>query len=289
MSSTGPLNELGEFLKKRRAALSPNAVGLPDSDRPRRVPGLRREEVAQLASISTDYYTRVEQGRMQASTPVLETLARVLMLDDDERGYLFQLAGKATPRTRRRGRQKVQPQLQRVLDDLTATPALVQGRRGDILAWNALAAALVTDFSRLPEKHRNYPRIIFVDPAMRSLYADWEGSARIAVAQLRMEAAKYPEDPRLIELVGELSMRDKQFAQWWGDHRVAARTIGTKTLQHPTVGELVLEWDTLTANTDPDQHLTVWTAPSGSPTHDRLRILGSWAADQNLPASSALG
>ncbi|WP_353946436.1 helix-turn-helix transcriptional regulator [Streptomyces sp. HUAS MG91] len=289
MTSTSPLNELGEFLKKRRAELSPSAVGLPESDRPRRVPGLRREEVAQLASISTDYYTRVEQGRMQASTPVLETLARVLKFDDDERGYLLQLAGKNTPRARRRGRQQVQPQLQRVLDDLTAVPALVQGRRGDILAWNALAAALVTDFSRIPEKHRNYPRIIFVDPAMRSLYADWEGSARIAVAQLRMEAAKYPEDPRLIELVGELSMRDKQFAQWWSDHRVAARTIGTKTLNHPAVGELVLEWDTLTANTDPDQHLTVWTAPADSPTHDRLRILGSWAADQHLPASSTLG
>ncbi|WP_030684206.1 MmyB family transcriptional regulator, partial [Streptomyces cellulosae] len=131
---------------------------------------------------------------------------------------------------------------------------------------NALAAALVTDFSRVPEKHRNYPRIIFTDPAMRTLYADWNASARIAVAQLRMEAAKYPEDPRLIELVGELSMRDKQFAKWWGEHHVAARTVGTKTLHHPVVGELVLDWDTLTANTDPDQHLTVWTAAPGSPT-----------------------
>lgn len=250
--------------------------------------GLRREEVAQLASISTDYYTRLEQGRMQASAPVLDIIARVLHLDDDERGYLFQLAGKTTTRTRRHGRQKVQPQLQRVLDDLTVTPAIVQGRRGDILAWNALAAALVTDFSRIPEKHRNYPRLIFTDPAMRSLYADWEGSARIAVAQVRMEAAKYPEDSRLIELVGELSTCDKQFAKWWGDHRVAARTVGTKTLNHPVVGELVLDWDTLTANTDPDQHLTVWTAAPGSPTHERLRILASWATDQNMSPSSSL-
>ncbi|WP_327731412.1 helix-turn-helix domain-containing protein [Streptomyces sp. NBC_00487] len=286
MTSNVPLNELGEFLKKRRSQLSPRTVGLPSSTRPRRVDGLRREEVAQLASISTDYYTRLEQGRMQASAPVLDTLARVLHLDDDERGYLFQLAGKTTVRTRRRGVQKVQPQLQRVLDDLTATPAIVQGRRGDILAWNALAAALVTDFSRMPEKHRNYPRLLFIDPAMRGLYADWEGSARIAVAQLRMEAAKYPEDPRLIELVGELSMRDKQFAQWWGDHRVVARTVGTKTLIHPVVGEVTLDCDTLTANTDPDQYMTVWTAAPGSSAHDRLRILASWAADQNLPASS---
>ncbi|MFJ7998140.1 helix-turn-helix domain-containing protein [Streptomyces sp. NPDC096310] len=288
MTSNATLNELGEFLKKRRAELSPRTVGLPETGGPRRVTGLRREEVAQLASISTDYYTRLEQGRMQASAPVLDTLARVLHLDDDERGYLFRLAGRPTARARRPGRQKVQPQLQRVLDDLSATPAIVQGRRGDILAWNALAAALVTDFARIPEKHRNYPRLVFIDPAMRGLYADWKASARIAVAQLRMEAAAYPEDPRLIELVGELSTRDAQFAQWWGDHKVAARTVGTKTLHHPVVGELVLDWDTLTANTDPDQHLTVWTAAPGSPTHERLRTLASWAADQNMSASSSL-
>lgn len=123
---------------------------------------------------------------------------------------------------------------------------------------------------------------------MRTLYADWETSAQISVAQLRTEAAKYPEDPRLIELVGELSMRDKQFAQWWGEHRVAARTVGTKTLNHPVVGELVLDWDTLTANTDPDQYPTVWTADPGSLTHERLRILASWAADQNLSASTSV-
>ncbi|UUU19777.1 helix-turn-helix domain-containing protein [Streptomyces sp. DSM 40750] len=286
MTSNVAPNEMGEFLKKRRSQLSPPTVGLPSPSRPRRVEGLRREEVAQLASISTDYYTRLEQGRMQASAPVLDTIARVLHLDDDERDYLFQLAGKTTVRTRRRGVQKVQPQLQRVLESLTSVPAMIQGRRGDILAWNALAAALVTDFSRVPEKHRNYPRLIFTDPAMRSLYADWEGSARIAVAQLRMEAAKYPEDPRLIELVGELSMRDQRFAQWWGDHRVAARSVGTKTLIHPVVGEVTLDCDTLTASTDLDQYMTVWTAAPGSPAHDQLRILASWASDQNLPTSS---
>ncbi|MEU4466006.1 helix-turn-helix domain-containing protein [Streptomyces sp. NPDC024017] len=286
MTSNVTLNELGEFLKKRRSKLSPRTVGLPSTSRPRRVEGLRREEVAQLASISTDYYTRLEQGRMQASVPVLDTIARVLHLDDDERGHLFQLAGRTTVRTRRRGVQRVQPQLQRVLEDLNSVPAMVLGRRGDILAWNALAAALVTDFSRLPEKHRNCPRLIFTDPAMRSLYADWETAAQVTVAQLRREAANYPEDPRLIALVGELSMRDKQFAHWWGDHRVAARSVGTKTLIHPVMGEVTLDCDTLTAGTDPDQYMTVWTAAPGSPAHDQLRILASWAADQNLPASS---
>ncbi|MFG2129265.1 helix-turn-helix domain-containing protein [Streptomyces sp. NPDC048751] len=286
MTSSIPLNELGVFLRKRRSELSPRTVGLPETGGPRRVAGLRRQEVAQLASISTDYYTRLEQGRIQASAPVLDSLARVLHLDDDERGYLFQLAGKTVTRTRRRGAQRVQPQLQRVLDGLTTTPAMVQGRRGDILAWNSLAAALITDFSRIPEKHRNYARLLFADPAVRGLHADWETAARITVAQLRMEAAKYPEDPRLIALIGELSLRDEQFAKWWGDHKVAARTIGRKTYLHPVVGELTLDCDTLTANADPDQYMTVWTAAPGTPAHDQLRILASWAADRDLPASS---
>jgi transcriptional regulator with XRE-family HTH domain len=286
MTSSIPLDELGEFLRKRRSELSPRTVGLPETGGPRRVPGLRRQEVAHLASISTDHYTRLEQGRIPASGPLLDTLARVLHLDDDERGHLFRLAGKTVARTRRRGTQRVQPQSQRVLDGLTTTPAVVQGRRGDVLAWNSLAAALVTDFSRIPEKHRNYPRLLFTEPTVRELYADWETAARITVAQLRMEAAEYPEDPRLMALVGELSLYDKQFAKWWGDHKVAARTVGRKTYLHPVVGELTLDCDVLTTSTDPDQYMTVWTAAPGTPAHDQLRILASWAADQNLPASS---
>lgn len=286
MTSSVPLNELGEFLRERRSELSPRTVGLPESGGPRRVPGLRRQEVAHLASISTDHYTRLEQGRVPASGPVLDTLARVLRLDDDERGHLFRLAGETLTRVRPRGRQRVQPQSQRVLDGLITTPAMVQGRRGDVLAWNTPAAALVTDFSRIPEKHRNYPRLLFTEPTVRGLYADWRTAARVTVAQLRWEAAKCPEDPRLIALVGELSLRDEQFARWWGDHRLAARTVGRKTYRHPVVGELTLDCDVLTTSTDPDQYMTVWTAAPGSPAHDQLRILASWAADQNLPASS---
>ncbi|RDG37414.1 helix-turn-helix domain-containing protein [Streptomyces corynorhini] len=282
MSPDAHLNELGEFLKARRAELGTRAVGLPDGAGPRRVPGLRREEVAGLAAISTDYYTRLEQGRIQGSAPVLEALARVLHLDDDQRDYLFGLAGKETARPRRRSRQKVQPQLRRLMDDLTATPAVVMGRRMDVIAWNSLAAALVTDFARIPEKHRNYTRILFTDPAMRTLYADWETVARTSVAQLRMEAAKYPDDPRLTALVGELSVQDPDFRAWWAAHQVAALRVGTKTLHHPVAGELILDWDTLTASTDPDQQLVVWTAEVGSPTHDGLRVLASWAADRHL-------
>lgn len=287
MTSDAHLNELGEFLKARRAELSPRTVGLPDSAGPRRVTGLRREEVAQLAAISTDYYTRLEQGRMQASTPVLNALARALHLDDDQRGYLFGLAGKDSARPRRRGRQKVQPQLRRLLDDLTATPAIVIGRRMDVIAWNSLAAALITDFGKIPDKHRNYLRILFTDPAMRTLYADWETVARTCVAQLRMEAAKYPDDPRLTALVGELSVQDSHFRTWWAAHHVATLSVGTKTLNHPVAGELALDWDTLTATTDPDQQLVIWTAEVGTPTHDGLRILASWAADQHLSVQPA--
>ncbi|MFC9429801.1 helix-turn-helix domain-containing protein [Streptomyces sp. NPDC056987] len=290
MSPTPHLNELGEFLKARRAELTPRAVGLPDSPGPRRVAGLRREEVARAAAISTDYYTRLEQGRMPASAPVLEALAQALHLDADQRRYLFGLAGKETAKPRRRALQKVQPQLRRVLDDLTTTPAVVMGHRMDVIAWNPLAAALITDFSAVPEKHRNYVRILFTDPAMRTLYADWKAVGRTSVAQLRMAAAKYPDDPRLAALVGELSVRDPDFRRWWAAHHVAALSVGTKVLHHPVAGELSLDWDTLSASTDPDQQLVVWTAEVGSPTHDGLRILASWAAGRHLsdaPSSDA--
>ncbi|MYS36751.1 helix-turn-helix protein [Streptomyces sp. KhCrAH-43] len=279
--------ELGDFLKARRAELTPRAVGLPDSGGLRRVAGLRREEVAQLAAISTDYYTRLEQGRLPASAPVLETIAEALHLDEDQRRYLFGLAGKETAKPRRRTVQKVQPQLRRVLDDLTSTPAIVMGRRMDVIAWNPLAAAMITDFGAVPEKHRNYVRILFTDPMMRRLYADWKSVARTAVAQLRMEAAKYPDDPRLTALVGELSVRDPDFRTWWAAHHVATLSVGTKVLHHPVAGELSLDWDTLSASTDPDQQLVVWTAEVGSPTHDGLRILASWAADRQLTADPA--
>ncbi|MEV0697138.1 helix-turn-helix domain-containing protein [Saccharopolyspora sp. NPDC050389] len=277
MSNNARRNELGEFLKARRSELSPHMVGLPDTGGSRRVKGLRREEVALLAAISTDYYTRLEQGRIQASAPVLDTIARVLHLDDDEREYMFELAGKDTSRPRRRTTQKVQPQLRWLLDDLITTPALVFGRRMDILAWNAMAAALITDFAKIPEKERNYARLIFTDPSARELYPDWEGVAHTAVAQLRMEAARDPKDPRMAQLVGELSMQDEDFRRWWGAHRVATRTMGTKVLRHPTVGDLTLDWDTLTCNSDPEQQLVTWTAEPGTPSHDGLRILASWA------------
>ncbi|MGI3225151.1 helix-turn-helix domain-containing protein [Streptomyces sp. GTA36] len=278
MTGDAHLNELGEFLKARRAVLSPRTVGLPDTGGPRRVPGLRREEVALLAAISTDYYTRLEQGRIQPSAPVLAALAQVLHLGNDQRDHLFELVGRQTARPRRQVAQRVQPQLRRLLDDLNATPGVVIGRRMDILAWNPLAAALLTDFAQVPERNRNYVRILFTDPSMRTLYADWRTVTRACVSHLRTLAAKYPHDPRLTSLVGELSVQDKDFGQWWGSRHAASRTRGTKRFYHPVVGELALDWDTLTCSTNPDQELVVWTAEPGSPSYDGLRTLASWAA-----------
>lgn len=279
MLRSSNLRALGEFLRARRAELTPGEVGLPDSRRPRRVPGLRREEVALLAAISTAQYTRLEQGRAPASGPVLGRLAQVLRLSEDQRNHLFELAGSEVFHRRyRRARQQVQPQLQRLMDDLTAVPAFVLGRRTDILGWNPMAAALVTDFGLIPQKHRSYVRLLFTDPAMRTLYPDWENVARRAVAQLRTEAAHTPGDPRMSTLVGELSTRDEQFRTWWGTDAVPGRGVGARNLNHPVVGALTLAWDTLTSAADPEQQLVVWTAEAGSPSDDSLRVLASWAA-----------
>jgi transcriptional regulator with XRE-family HTH domain len=277
-SSSAHHSELGAFLKARRMELSPAQIGLPDSASRRRVEGLRREEVALLASISPDYYTRLEQGRRQASEPVLDTLARVLRLDADERAYMFELSGKDAARPRRRITQKVQPQLQRLLDDLPTTPAVVLGRRTDILAWNPMAAALFTDFAQIPERKRNFVRLVFCEPAIRGLYPDWDWVAQTSLAQLRMEAARDPKDPRLAELVGELSLQDPDFRRWWGAHHVADQGTGTKVLEHPIAGQLTLDWSFLACTDDPDQQLITLTAEPGTPSHDGLRILASRAA-----------
>ncbi|NNN33417.1 helix-turn-helix transcriptional regulator [Streptomyces sp. S3(2020)] len=275
MAKEANRTELGQFLKARRAELIPADLGLATNGEHRRVPGLRREEVAQLTSISVQYYTRLEQGRLQASAPVLVALADVLRLDDDQQTYLLELAGKEAHRRRRPQVQEVRPQTRRLLDAIGA-PAIVLGRRMDILAWNPLAAALLTDFSQLPDKQRNYARLVFSDSEMRQRYANWEKVAPDCVAFLRMEAARHPDDPRLSELVGELAIKDPHFRQWWAAHNLAAQTTGVKTLRHPLVGELTLDWETLAVATDPDQQLVVWTAAPGTASHDGLAFLASW-------------
>jgi transcriptional regulator with XRE-family HTH domain len=274
-------NELGAFLRARRSELSPSDVDLPEGGIQRRVAGLRREEVAQLAAISTDYYTRLEQGRIHPSAPVLASLARVLRLDDDQRTFMHELAGTNTAATksRRRAPQKVKPYMQRVLDHITDAPAIVMTPTHDILAWNSLAAALMVDFSEIPERERNFMRLLFTDPRMRSLYPDWEGLARAVVSYIRMEAARKPDDPRLAELVGDLSIKDAQFRQWWAGTHVAVKRRGTRTCNHPVVGEITLDWDALTSDAEPDQQLVVYTAEPGSRSEQALRELAAWAAE----------
>jgi transcriptional regulator with XRE-family HTH domain len=285
MGSDAQRTELGDFLRARRRELSPTVVGLPDTGSRRRVKGLRREEVAGLVHISTDFYTRLEQGRRRPSEDVLDALARVLRLSEDERRYVFELSG-LEHRPRRPSPQQAQPQLRRLVGELTTTPAIVLGRRTDILAWNPMAAALFTDFARLPEKERNFVRLVFCDPNVRALYPHWEYAAQNGVAHLRMEAARDPDDPQLAELVQELSARDKDFRRWWTAHQVAVRGAGTNEVRHPIVGDLTLDWAALVSTADPDQQMFTWTAEPGSPSHDALRELALRAGSDATPPVS---
>ncbi|MFD0022843.1 helix-turn-helix domain-containing protein [Streptomyces sp. NPDC058382] len=271
-------SEFGAFLKARRAELSPGQVGLAHDGTLRRVPGLRRDEVARLATMSTDYYTRIEQGRVRASATVLASLVRALRLDEAQQAYLYELAGK-TPAPRRRPVQRVRPSVRWMLDGLGHLPALVLGRYNDILAWNAAAAALYQDFGKLAPRERNYTRLLFLDPGMRRLYIDWEDAARLSAAVLRMETAGNPDDPRLAALVGELSVRSPEFREWWNERTVSDTASGSKRYRHPLVGALTLDCDTWTSPGDPDVMLMVLTAEPGSPEDHALRILSSWQTD----------
>ncbi|SED67624.1 Helix-turn-helix domain-containing protein [Streptomyces sp. Ag109_O5-10] len=271
--------EVGAFLKARRAELTPRAVGLPEAGQQRKVAGLRREEVAQLAAISVDYYTRLEQGRVPASASVLAAVAAALRLDEDQQAYLYKIAGKTDARPRRRhSRQSPRPAMRRLLDQLTGTPAIVLGRYMDVLAWNPAAAALYTDFGAIPVQQRNYVRLVFTDPVIRAMHTQWEHDARDAVAALRMEAASDPDRPELARLVGELAVLDPDFRVWWAEHRVNSATYGTKRYRHRVVGDLILDCDTWTSPDGSGQRLMVLTAESGTPSDEALRVLASWTA-----------
>ncbi|GAA3715987.1 helix-turn-helix transcriptional regulator [Streptomyces tremellae] len=277
-----PKAELTEFLRTRRARLKPCDVGLPDIGRHRRVPGLRREELAQLAGVSVAYYTRLEQGNAQnVSAGVLEAIARALRLSPAETQHLMHVA-----KPKRHGRKKVQvlPQHPRaalgaLLESMQLVPAYVLGNRTDILAWNRLAAAVFHDFTAVPEKHRNYARLVFLDPAMRTLFADWEAKAAETASSLRMYAGYCPDDPDLSALVGELSVKSDDFRRLWAAHEVPERSYGRKRLDHPLVGELELSYESLKLPDDPGQTLLLYHAEPGSPSAESLRLLASWGAD----------
>ncbi|MFD6281486.1 helix-turn-helix transcriptional regulator [Streptomyces sp. NPDC060209] len=276
-------SEIREFLRTRRARITPEQAGLTPHAGARRVPGLRREEVAQLAGVSVDYYIRLERGRTHGvSEAVLEAVARALQLDDTERAHLFDLAQLGTGRPRRRrplAPQRVRPALYRALDALNV-PAVVQGRRMDILAANRLGYALFADFESRPHRERNFARFVFLDEAALSLYTDWEKAARDTVAGLRLYAGRHADDPQLTELIGELSLHSDAFRRLWADHDVRAHTTGTKRLHHPLVGDLTLDYVVLAAEDDPEQSLAIYTPEPASASAEALWILASWTSDR---------
>ncbi|MER5198547.1 helix-turn-helix transcriptional regulator [Streptomyces sp. NPDC002755] len=271
--------EIREFLRTRRARITPEQAGLAPPTGARRVPGLRREEVAQLAGVSFDYYVRLERGRTQGvSETVLDAVARALQLDDTERAHLFDLAQPTRTRARRPrppAPQKVRPAVYRALDSL-GVPAVVQGRRMDVLAANDLGYALIADFRSRPHRERNAARFVFLDDAARSLYTDWEQVAGDCVATLRLDAGRRPDDPRLTELIGELSLNSDTFRRLWATHDVLAHTNGTKRLHHPLVGDLTLEYVVLAVEGDPDQTLILYTPEPASPSAEAIALLAGW-------------
>jgi transcriptional regulator with XRE-family HTH domain len=274
--------ELGQFLKSRRGRLQPEDVGLETYGQ-RRVPGLRRSELAQLAGVSVDYYVRLEQGRAgHPSEGVLDAIARALSLDDAERAHVYDLARPPQRRRRETRPERVRPEVQRLVELLNGVPAMVMGRRMDVLAWNALAAALTVDWGALPAEHRNAARHFFLDEGARHLYVDWEENARDTVANLRLAAGRHPDDPELASLIGELSMKSEVFRRWWAHHDVKEKAHGTKRLRHPIVGELTLSYESLALPADADQLLVIYTTEPGSESEMALHLLASMAEPKSL-------
>jgi transcriptional regulator with XRE-family HTH domain len=268
--------ELRLFLQSRRSKIMPEEVGLTSTGR-RRVQGLRREEVAQLAGISVDYYVLLERGkRLTASDAVLDALARVLRLDEAERDHLFTIARPA--RRTVVPAQELRPQLQRILDGMPRLPAMILGRRLDVLAINGLAGALYTDFGGRPAHERNMARYVFLDDDARSVHVDWEGSARRVLAALHLYAGRWPNDPLLVELVDELSARSREFDRWWTASDVGGQAHGSMQLRHPVVGELTFAFETFTAADDPEQVLGIYTPEPGSASERALLELATLAA-----------
>ena len=281
-------SEIREFLTSRRGRITPQQAGLPIFGDNRRVPGLRREEVAMLAGVSVDYYTRLERGNLSgASESVLDAVARALQLDEAERAHLFDLARAAGPgRTRRRSAPKhVRPSVQRILDAMTHAPAFVQNGRLDILAANQLGYALYSTHVS-PDRPANGARFVFLDSRAHDFYPDWDRVANEVVAMLRSEAGRHPYDRALSDLVGELSTQSEAFRTKWAAHNVRFHDTGIKRLHHPVVGDLELTYEAMELSVDSGLTMFAYTAESGSKSEQALNLLASWSAtsDQAEPA-----
>ncbi|MFI1204672.1 helix-turn-helix transcriptional regulator [Streptomyces sp. NPDC020883] len=283
--------EISAFLKARRAALDPAEVGLPDGFGRRRVRGLRREEVARLAGISVDYYTRIEQGRAPAvSDSVLDAIARALRLSHGEVTYLRNVA---VPRRRPAAgpggcrpmpAQTVRPEIRQLMEAMDpSVAAVVLGRSLDILAWNGAGGRLSFDLGGLPPERRNTALLVFLEPAAREFYPEWERKAEEVVGNLRADSGRHPDDPRICEVVGELLDRSPEFRRMWAAQGVYECLRGTKRIRHPEAGELTVTFESFRLAADPDQVLMTYTAPPGSASEARLRTL---AAGTPVPAGS---
>lgn len=274
--------EVSEFLRTRRDRLSPEQAGIVGGGR-RRVPGLRREELAMLAGMSVDYVARMERGNLAGVSPeLLDALARALHLDDAETEHLHDLAKAAAPVSpRRRTRvtaSTVSPTLQRFLDAITETPAWVNNQRGDFVTGNALGRALLAPMLDDPASRGNNALWTFLSPASRLYYPDWEKGADSVVASLRSQAGRNPHDKPLTDLIGELVTRSDDFRQRWAKHDVRFHRGGTKRIHHPTVGDLEFSYEALTFPDNPALTLFAFTTLPGSPSEERMRLLGSLAA-----------
>jgi transcriptional regulator with XRE-family HTH domain len=274
--------DISEFLRSRRAGITPEQAGLRSYGGSRRVPGLRREEVALLAGISVDYYIRLERGNASGvSETVLEALARALQLDEAERAHLFDLsraAGSTPSRPRRPAPQRVRPSVQRILDAITAAPAFVRNGRMDILAANQLGRAFYSQHFDSPHGPPNSARFIFLDPRALDFYVEWEQVATDAVAILRSEAGQDPFDRGLSDLVGELSTRSETFRTRWAAHNVRFHDTGVKRFHHPVVGHLELAFETMQLSADEGLMMFVYSAEVGSKSEEALNLLASWSA-----------
>jgi transcriptional regulator with XRE-family HTH domain len=288
--------EVRQFLTTRRAKITPAQAGLPHYGGRRRVAGLRRDEVAQLAGISIEYYTRLERGNIRGvSDEVLDGIARALQLDEVERAYLTDLArmANASPAARRRPtRQQIRPSVQRLLDSMTNTAAFVRNGRLDILAANQLGYALYSPVFADPgprTKPVNLARFVFLDKRSTEFYGDWDGIARAAVGSLRAEAGRQPYDRALTSLVGELSMHSQEFRQRWAAHDVEYYRSGVQPFRHPVAGDLDLDYDALEIPADPGLTIIAYSAEPGSPSQQALDLLARWAATLGDPPDTTAG
>lgn len=277
--------EVREFLVSRRARVVPDDVGLPAGSN-RRVKGLRRSEVATLAGVSVEYYTRLERGAISGASPeVLDALAKALRLDDAERAHLFDLAHAASPVARPPKRRSSKgwaphPSLQWTLDAVTAGPAFVRNGRLDILATNVLARAFYQDVFTMPGQPPNIARFTFLDERAYDFYPDWGMFAEVTVAILRTEAGRDPHNKELHDLIGELSTRSEEFRRLWGAHNVRHHGSGFKTFRHPVVGEMTLAYEGMEMEAEHGLSITIYTAQPGSSSAERMQLLASWAASE---------